>query len=179
MQDVDNLYGLFELYATRNIHQKPVLCQHRVECRYGIARCCGQLTIVFGDEIGIFLCVLAQRSNDNAIGKLLVGHGGLQESIVNHKVIGRAKARHIATEHLVRIDGHGQALQVKSEVGFEKLAYVGVFVLLGLARRKSQTLEIFESSLARSIHYRGGMGGNEVAVGLEEVYILFLTIHVC
>ena len=90
MQDIDNLYGLFDLYTTRNIHQKPVLCQHRVECRYGIARRCGQLTIVFGDEIGIFLCVLTQRSNDNAIGKLLVGRGGLQESIVNHKMIGRA-----------------------------------------------------------------------------------------
>ena len=109
------------LHTARNINKKTVLRQHCVERSYRIFSRFGYFRVIFCDEIGIFCCFLAKRTDDHSVGKKpSLGQCLVVKSVVKNKVKRCTEIGNIALEILLWIGRNVQPVDVQTVVGSEQ-----------------------------------------------------------
>lgn len=178
-EDVDHLHGAFHLYVLRHIDEKSVLCQHRVQCRYGIGFCVGNTAIVLPHQFRMFCCYAVQTVDYDAVIEFCLRQRLGIELVVDNEIKRSAEVGNIALESLVGIDRNLKTVEVQAIVRLKELLHIRVLVAFHFPVREAKPAEVLESLVAYLIENGCSVILDHLLRLVVEVYILFFALHCC
>ncbi|OAV73872.1 hypothetical protein Barb7_02725 [Bacteroidales bacterium Barb7] len=139
--NINQLDRTFYRNALRHIDHKAVLHQHRIKGNDAVRACICRFAVVTRGNLRIQQCEVLQPANVNALRESNLRQLLIIEGIVHHKIKCRTQIGHITTEHIVRIDGKGKAIDIYPVVRGESLSHVRMCIILTACNRETRLLE--------------------------------------
>ncbi|OAV63297.1 hypothetical protein Barb6_03820 [Bacteroidales bacterium Barb6] len=139
--NINQLDRTFYRNALRHIDHKAVLRQHRIKGNDAVRACICRFAVVTRGNLRTQQCKVLQPANVNALRESNLRQFLIIESIVHHKIQGSTQIGHITTEHIVRIDGKGKAVDIYPVVRGKSLSHVRMCIVLTADGGKARLLE--------------------------------------